>query len=184
MGKTTNLTLSMRIARIGSSVNTRTEKHGDDDVPACDIPIEGLLLEAGELDALLGEGAAKALFTKAATPEPRFSMLKALALADKFEEACVILELADMSTVELACRIKGVKLEPQTGGLTLCDLQVQATPTAEDMADVFANLNGEIRAEIRFGKKAVKGRKQPELPMGEHKQSEDPDPDRLNVDVH
>jgi hypothetical protein len=178
----TNLTLGMRHAKIGASVNTRTEKHGDDDVPACDIPLEGLMLEAGELDALLGAGAHKALFTKSKDlHEPKFSMLKALALADKFEDACVIVELADESTLEVACRIKGVKLEPQTGGLTSCDLQMQATPTAEDMALVFAHLNAEVRAEVRFGKRAVKGKKQPELPMGSHSQASDDDADETRT---
>ena len=33
------LSLNKRPARIGPSINTPTEKHGEEDVPACDIPI-------------------------------------------------------------------------------------------------------------------------------------------------
>ena len=59
------LTLPTRPAKIGGSINTRTEKHGDDDVAALDIPLE-FLLEPDELCAILKtEDAAARLFTGA-----------------------------------------------------------------------------------------------------------------------
>ena len=34
-----SLNLPARVARIGGAINTRTEKHGDEDVAALDIPV-------------------------------------------------------------------------------------------------------------------------------------------------
>ena len=42
------LSLTKRPAKIGPSINTRTQRHGDDDVPATDIPLSGILVEAAK----------------------------------------------------------------------------------------------------------------------------------------
>jgi len=177
------LTLTNRHCKIGNSINTRAEKHGDEDVPACDIPLDGILLEREELNALLGDKAAhKSLFqyTKNAPDEPSFKAFKPFALKDKFEECSVtlLLGISEMELELTGVKLANIKLEPLTGGQTALSLQVQTTCPVESMAQAIAFLNAEIEAEITFGKKTEKSTKQRELPMtignGEASEAEQP----------
>jgi hypothetical protein len=162
--------ISKRPCKIGTSINTRTEKHGDEDVPACDIPLVGIMLQAEELNALLGDqNAHKSLFAKAkggAPQEPLFRQLKPFVLRDRFEDGAVTLTLGlngdeiEFDDVTLA----RVTLEPRTGGLTELSVQVQCSPPVEDMARAIAFLNCDADAEIEFGKRAEPAkRKQKDL---------------------
>lgn len=174
MAKRKVLNLKKRPCKIGLGINTRTEKHGDDDVPACDIPLEGVMLEAKELDALLGDGAHKALFAsagKGSVDEPRLRQLKPLKLKDKFEEcaATIFVGMDDAGEVEIEnAKLANITLEPQVGGLTAMSLKVQCTPPSDSLGRLFAFLNHDVDAKLSFGKKAEgKSDKQPELPIGD-----------------
>ena len=179
MTNTTTLELADRPAKIGASINTRSEKHGDEDVPACDIPITGFMLEAAELDALLGKGAHKALYreSKGNSIEPRFEHVTELAIDEKFVGNVELdLESIDLELDDENVTLAKVRLEPQVGGLTAMSLQVQCTPSGDEIAQLVQSLNREIRAAITFGgRKQPKGRRQKELPMGPHAQHPDPD---------
>lgn len=180
MTNTTTLNLADRLCKIGSSINVRTQKHGDEDVPACDIPIVGFLLEAAELDSLLGKGAHKALYRDGKggnAIEPRFEHVAELALDEKFV-GTVSLDLANIE-LDLSAEnvtLASIKLTPTTGGLTAMALQVQCTPSNDEIAQLAGSMNREVRASITFGgRKQPKGKKQRELPMGAHEQHPDPD---------
>lgn len=174
MTNTTTLSLVDRPCKIGSSINTRTQKHGDEDVPACDIPIVGFLLEAAELDAFLGKGTHKLLYrdAKGNSIEPRIDLVSELAIDEKFVGTVSL----DLPNIELELdgdnvTFASVKLEPKVGGLTAMSLQVQCTPSVDEIAQLVSALNREIRASINFGgRKQPKGKKQKELPMGAHTQ--------------
>ena len=57
--------LKKRVAKIGPSINTRTEKHGEENVPAIDIPLSSIMLTGKELGRLLRqETAAEDWFEK------------------------------------------------------------------------------------------------------------------------
>jgi hypothetical protein len=176
--------ITKRPCRIGSSINTRTEKHGDEDVPACDIPLEAIMIDANELNILLGDtGAHKALFRKGKNgsetiQEPAFRQLKSFVLKDKFEDANVLLTVGINGTeVELAdVKLAKVTLAPQVGGLTELSLQVQATPDVEDIAEILQYLNGEEDVAIEFGKRAEKAAsKQKDLPINTFGDGEQPE---------
>lgn len=179
MTNTTTLSLTDRPAKIGSSINTRSQKHGDEDVPACDIPIVGFMLEAGELDLLLGKGAHKALFRDGKQlVEPRFEHVSEIAIDEKFVGTVSFdLDSIDLELGDDNVTLASVKLQPKVGGLTAMSLQVQCTPSADEIAQLVNSLNREVRCEIRFGgRKQPKGkRKQLELPTGSHAQHPDPD---------
>lgn len=167
------LTLRKRLCKIGTNINVRTEMNGDQPVPACDIPLKGVMLKKDELNALLGdEHAYDALYLDVdGTPEPLFAKhFKPFALLDKFEGADVSLQLTDSEdAVELEdVKLANLKLEPQVGGLTSLSLQVQATPDSEDMAAIIAFVDTQVHAAIAFGKRSEKDKRQGELPMGEH----------------
>lgn len=170
------LSLSNRPCRIGSSINTRTEKHGDEDVTALDIPLSDILLEAVELNILLQEPhAAQVLFN--APPgklaEPVFTSIKSLRLKDKIEGASVVISLNSTTDVKLSdCKISKVTLDPQVGGLTAMSVQVQCTPKLDSsIARLLEKLNCEATVEILaegFGD-------QKPLPLGQVESDVEPD---------
>jgi hypothetical protein len=167
MTNTTTLNLAERPAKIGSSINTRSESHGDENVPACDIPLTGIMLEPGELDALLGKGAHKAFFRDGKLAEPRFEALKEFALRDKFD-GDVSIEIDDtrIDFDDEHVTLNAVKLEPQVGGMTALSLQLQCTPTTAEIATLVSSLNLAVRVEVTFGgRRQPKAKKQRELPM-------------------
>jgi len=179
------LSISKRPCRLGPSINLRSEKHGDDDVPACDIAIEGLMLEPEELNALLEDpNAHKAFFAKAGNgkagklTEPMFRQLKAFVMRNKFEGGAVLTfglteREIDFGEVKLA----KLTLEPMVGGLTSLSLQVQAHPDERGMGELMSFLNREIDAAIEIGARAEKGKRaQQDLPLstfGEGEQTEE-----------
>ena len=89
------LNITMRPCQLGSSINTRVERHGDEDVPACDIPLDGIMLTEAELNLLLDDPhASRCLFTAVAgVHQPALPMIAALSLRSKLEGATVTLSL-------------------------------------------------------------------------------------------
>lgn len=176
------LTLTKRPARIGSSINTRTEKHGDEDVPACDIPIEGLMLEREELNALLGDPYAHdALFnhrSQGKVDEPIFRKFKPLVFREKFESARVVLTVGLGADVEIELKdvkLARITLDPQVGGLVELSVQVQCTPPAETIGALVNYLGHELEAEVTFGQVAEKADRQRELPINNFGNGETPE---------
>lgn len=163
-----NFSLSKRTGKIGPSINTRTEKHGDDDVPGIDIPVSGILLDAGELAVLLQDGAAhESFFTNARSkhPEPRFlDVLPVLNLQGKFEDAKVTLAAGRNQAVILKpAKVSKIRLEPQVGGLTAMSCTVQGNP--DDHTDVLDMLNKSCTIAILNAKLEDRD-DEPELPLG------------------
>jgi len=150
------LNLSPRACQLGSSVNTRTERHGDEDVPACDIPLAGIMLDETELNALCREPyLSRALFNdKSGHKEPMLSMFEALPFRDKLEGATVTLVLSTTGAgTELVlgnAKLKGLTLEPLSGGATSLSLKVQVSgdTVPKVVGELVAHLNGHITVEI------------------------------------
>lgn len=175
MTNTTTLQLAERPCKMGNAINVRSQKHGDEDVPACEIPIVNFLLEEAELDALLGKGAYKALYREpknGKAVEPRFEHVTELAIDEKFVGSVSLdLETIDLELTSENVTLASVKLTPQVGGLTAMSLNVQCTPSTDEIAQLAGSMNRAIRASINFGgRKQPKGKKQKELPMGPHAQ--------------
>ncbi|MCA9244465.1 MAG: hypothetical protein KDA32_10950, partial [Phycisphaerales bacterium] len=55
------LNLKKRPCKIGGSMSTTTEKHGDEDVGAINIAVDGITITRDELEALLGPGSFDAI---------------------------------------------------------------------------------------------------------------------------
>jgi len=171
----TMLSISLRTAKLGPSINNRTEKHGDEDVPAADISVGALLLTAEELNALLDNpGAHERLFVQTSAtslPEPFFTRFAGgFTLADKFEGANVRIEYGlEPNVIQLPdVKIAKVYLEPQTGGLTMVSLQIQASHDwSESAPELVACMNREIKIEITDAAIAKKtDKRQAQLPLG------------------
>jgi hypothetical protein len=175
------LSLSKRPAQVGPSINTRTEKHGNDDVPGIDIPVSQIFLDKDELNALLQDVEGHdALYTEARGEqlEPRFQTIQPLVLDDKFTGAKVSLEVTtggEKTVLHLKpAKIAKIKLEPQVGGLTLMSCTVQGNP--QDHTDVLALLNQKCRLSILNAERDEKPVPEPELPLGHEAQGEEAPP--------
>jgi hypothetical protein len=175
------MTLNSRPCMLGSSINSRVEIHGDENVPALDIPLSAIMLTGTELNALLQEPYAhSALFNERTNPralvEPLFKQLHPLKLKDKFEESSVTLVVGlNRKTVTLNdVKLAKLTLQPLVGGLTALKLIVQCTPTLDDgITTLLAFMNHDADVEITIGERVAPAQKQSELPLS---MSESPAP--------
>lgn len=176
------LNITSRACQLGASINTRAEKHGDEDVPACDIPLAGIMLDERELNALLNDPYAhRALFTdRKGHQEPSLPMIEAISVREKLEGATVtfVLGTAQAETVIGDAKLKGLTLEPLSGGSTSLSLKIQVSgdPVPALVAALLQHLNGFVTVEIADAvaveKKADKQRDLPINTFGEGEQPE------------
>lgn len=173
MAKRKHLILRKRPCSIGNEMKARGALDGEEAVPRYDFALRGLMLEAPELNALVGDdGAHGALFIRGKKGEldsPRFKDCKPLQLTGKFEDCAVTFFVGADDDSEVAIQsalLSNISLEPQIGGLTAMSAKVQGTPPVEDTARLIAFLNGDIDAKLVFGKKAEKNDKQKDLELG------------------
>lgn len=174
------LTIENRPAMLGESLNTRTEKHGDEHVPAHDIQVEGIMLDETELNALLGAPGAHAAFFERGSkmPEPTFPRLKSFVLKDKFEGSTVTFAIGLKQTeVRLEdCKVSKLTLTPMPGGLTQLDCQVQALSThVGDLPLLVSRLGRDVTVEIELGEAKSDGKgKQQDLAINTFGEGEEP----------
>jgi hypothetical protein len=168
------ISITPRPCKIGSSINTRTEKHGDEDVPACDVPVAGITLDKGELNALLGEQYAHQLLfsIREGHTSPVFGMLEPFRLKGKIEDVQVSIKLGLLDgadEIELtSAKLKGLTLEPQAGGLTLlgCKVQVSGDHVPSIAGTLLNFLNRVVTIELHGGDATTsKAEKQQDLPI-------------------
>jgi hypothetical protein len=173
--------LTQRPAQIGPSINVRTEKHGEENVPAVDIPVTDIFLDKDEFNGLMqDEDAHDAFFTdeRGKQLEPRFQGIAAITLSDKFTGARVTIKRNGSDAENLVlkpAKIAKVKLEPQVGGLTLVSFTVQGNPS--DHTDVLALLNCKCRIQVIGASLEEKAPDQPELGLDHVNQGEGDAPD-------
>lgn len=160
------LSLSKRPAKIGKSVNTRTEMHGKDEVPGQDIPLAGIVLNAEELAAVTDEETAAVGFFKMDGDQyvPRIIALDPVTLSHKFENATVKMSGGGLPvTTYKNAKIKGITLEAQTGGMVLMSCTLQVNPENGDPSAqmlINAKISVTIKAELEEEEAA-----DPELPL-------------------
>jgi hypothetical protein len=165
------LALTERPCKIGPSINTRTEHHGEEDVPAGDIPLGDIVLNQAELDAL-APGAHARLFAKAegGAIEPAMPELElTIRYAEKFENSQVTLEVEGNVGTLPQVTLAGISFVRQVGGTVHMALKVQ-TRLAE--VDVRKLLNKPARVQLNFGEVPDKDRKQQNLALNEGEKRE------------
>lgn len=177
------LTISKRPCQIGTSINTRRELHGDEPVPACDIPILGITLDANELNSLLEEPHAHGalfLLRKGVTEEPQFPQLEPFVLKDKIEGARVSLIVGNSVLKLTDCKLKGLTLQPMAGGLTLLSFKIQSSGDGMGgiVGDLVAQLDRTIEIEVTDGERVSKDSRQAELPINTFGEGEEPEQPR------
>jgi hypothetical protein len=116
-------------------VNTRTEMHGQDEIPGQDIPLNGIVLNADELAAVTDEESAGTAFFKMDGDQyvPRIAAADPTTLSHKFAGATVKISGGGLPvTTYHNAKIKGIVLEAQTGGMVLMSCTLQVNPNDGD----------------------------------------------------
>jgi hypothetical protein len=167
------LNLTKRPAKIGKSVNTRTEMHGKDEVPGQDIPVSGIFLSAEELCLITDEATAViGLFRMEGDQYvPRFLAVSSIPIDHRFDNATIKMSGGCPATTYKNGKIKSIKLAPLGGGLTelSCTLQVNpenGSPSAQMLIN--AKISISIKAELEEEAAA-----DPELPLEHQGQGEE-----------
>lgn len=152
------MNITARACQLGASINTRTERHGDEDVPACDIPLAGLMLNEDEVIALVGnEECAHAFFREGAEGDvPALPELHPFYLAAKLEGAKVTIAIVPAGKTEAVelelpgCKLKGIALTPLAGGFTetACRVQYAGDDVPEVVGKLLRFLNAHVSVEI------------------------------------
>jgi hypothetical protein len=142
------LKIGRRTAMVGTGIPSRTEKHGDENVTALDIPLGAITLAPTTLEELL-PGASERLFDS--QKNPVFTRLKAFRLREKIESARVTLWLGLDPTELVFADVKLTKgdITPTHGGGADLSLTVQVTPDLdESIALLLGHLNQQVEVEI------------------------------------
>lgn len=167
------LSLTKRPAKVGKSVNTRTEMHGDDEVPGLDIPITGMLINDEELGLVCDDPETHKRWYKndrSLGVVPAFASVEVIPIGHKFENATVRMT---GTTIEAAtfgnAKIKSIRLARQVGGLTMMSFTLQCNP--ENGIDVPKLLNAKISIGIKSAELEQDADDEPELPL-DHSQDD------------
>lgn len=148
------LRLDRRSCTIGSSINTRTEKHGDEDVAALDIPISKVCLSETEFgDVLCDPRAHKLLFVsrKGQLARPRFvNVLGTLPFRAKVPGVDVTIHFPGAGKLKMTdVSLTTCRLDRQEGGTTWWSFKIQCTPDLDESIEkLLAHLNQPVDIEI------------------------------------
>lgn len=153
------LQLDSRPCRLGVYLNTPTQKHGDERVPAKVLGIKNILLTKAELNELLDDKHAwDALYVehKSKPAEPIFAdKLGALRMLGKFKESGVSLSFG-LKPYEIEfgdCTLKSLTLDRQEGGLTALSLTLVCLKSniTGDLARLDEHLDSSANIELSLG---------------------------------
>lgn len=157
------LSLKKRPVTLGK-MNTRTENDGDKKASAADIPLKNVMLQAEEVDVLLGEGTWNRLFKKVTNSGMRdypeladfvSNSSQPFKFDGEFENSKVTLHMGidNEDKVELTkCTISGITYEPISGGLVKMRCQAQGRPDPDQVARIYKHMDCAIDAAVRLGR--------------------------------
>lgn len=160
-------------------INMRPENHGEEKIPACDIPLT-LLITRDQLNSLCGGAFASELLfnTKPGTdfPEPACPQWNAISFKVKFVKCKLTLwlGLADLK-LGTSGKFSGVSIEPQAGGMSILNLKMQCE-WQSGMEAMFDWMSKEVSCSLTFGEVEEIAKEQMQLPMTADANGADPQP--------
>jgi hypothetical protein len=164
-------TLPEKPCELGARVINSGDGEGDKREELVRFSLKGLMLNAKEIDRVLGSGAHGRLFVqhKDEDIKPAFGDdVNELALAHLFADSTVTLSLDDSTVTMPKAKISKVILQPQIGGMTWMSCEVEAPTKLADGVEALGNHCGlKIAAHLVFGSKPVLDKRQKSLPLGE-----------------
>jgi hypothetical protein len=151
------LTLNKRPCKIGVSINARREMHGDEPVPAVDIPLSGIMIDAKELNELVRDPSFHDLVydhRADSLPEPQWAhKFTPLSMIGVFQKSSVTLYVG-LQPTEISfsdVKLAKIKLSPQVGGLTELQLKIQCMVISADVAKLLNWIDHTADVEIEIG---------------------------------
>lgn len=158
-----------------ANVNLRTEKHGDEDKPAVDIKLSGIMLTKAELLRLTGDQQAWNLMFEqekaGSVIEPVLQMFEPERyLKAKYEDCTSTIRFGMQKTEhELdEHKIKGIALKPQVGGMTELTLTIQQALDDTKIVAQLAEYQGqEAHVSITFGQISENEKRQKNLALND-----------------
>jgi hypothetical protein len=153
------LELDNRPCKLGVYLNTPTQKHGDDRVPAKVLGVKNILLTKAELNELLDDKHAwDALYVehKSKPALPIFAdKLGALRVLGKFKDSGVSLSFG-LKPYEIEfgdCTLKSLTLDRQEGGLTALSLTIVCLKSniTGELARLDEHLDSTAHIELNLG---------------------------------
>lgn len=126
------LDIDAMICRMGK-ISNNLEKHGEEDVPEFNIPLEGLMLTPEQLNAFTGDAHCDRSWfnNKRGLKEPMpWCAKNSITHNERYDCATITMVFRDEEEqIEFKdCRLDKITLAPQLGGLTRVDLTLQLTP--------------------------------------------------------
>jgi len=171
--------LSEKACQLGSKFTSNGEGEGDKREDLVKFSLEGLMLNAKELDKILGEGAHARLFVEGKGDDIKPALgddVNELALVHRYVDSSVTLTLDDETLTLAQAKIMGVILQPQIGGMTWMSCDIEA-PAVEGVDSIRRHSGLKIAAQLNFGVKPVLDKRQKNLPLGEGKAEDDEEAD-------
>lgn len=172
------LNLPKRVAKIGGSIATKTQFHGEEEVPAVSVPLSGLILDEGDVNRMFGQADAHSRMFRQENDMLMPALRGAeIALHDKFKGAKVTIKAGALGLKLAPANVSRIRLEPLPGGVVALSCTVSGAP--EGTVDVLGLLNADCTASILGGEIAARDNEnQDELPLaggGPAPASEPPD---------
>lgn len=160
------LNLTKRPAKIGRSVNTRTEMHGEEEIPAQDIPVTGIVLSAEELCALTDEPTAVEGLFKMEEDQyvPRFTAIDWFPIDHKFIGATIKIGGGVPTTTYKKAKIKSIWCKALGGAMTEIKGTLQVNPEDGDPSSQQL-INAKIAITISKASIDTAPEPDPELPL-------------------
>lgn len=177
------LTITQRECRLGAKYSGKLVEKDGDEHRTVKFELENIVLEANELNALLGEPHAhRALYdTSRSGVRPFLKCLKALELAKACESARVTLSwsMGAEQVVFPDAKLTKLKLELQEGGLTAMSCVVESEPALDEtLTELLARLGHGIEVEIHAEQYGAQQDLQLGNRFGEGEQPDEPSPPR------
>jgi hypothetical protein len=141
---------------IAGHLNGRTEKHGEEDVPAFDVRVT-ISLTRNQLNKFTGNDqlwTSWFLESKTDGDKPLLEHWQPYRWKPKFEACKVSLTVGGVNreTIELGeCKLKGFIFTPQKGGQTECSFTVQALASTKNCVMLLHIGEEDASIEIEFG---------------------------------
>lgn len=149
-----SLKLGQRTCQIGPSINSRTQKAGQNDVPALDIPLSQIVIDSNNLDALLlEEGAWDRLFIEPVDNKPIapvFPLLAPLRFREKIGNVNLTLIIGSHQLALEKVTLASVTLELQEGGMCHLSftLQCLTEQVGDDLRVLVEHQNKQVLLEL------------------------------------
>lgn len=166
---------SEKACKVGKKFTGSGDGEGSDREDLVKFSLTDFMLNAKDLDKILGEGSHERLFKKGKSDalEPFFGEdVNELSLAHRYVDSTVTLSLDDETLTLAQAKILNVVLQPQVGGMTWMSCDIEA-PAVEGVDSIRRHGGLKAAAQLSFGQKPVLDKRQKSLPLNEGEDDEE-----------